>query len=229
MILNLLQQTDSKMDKMNARLQVIQRSLDDDAELRQAREQYDQAKSIYAASEEAMQKAEMIANEHQLKISQMEASLYSGSLHNPKELQDIQNDVASLKRFYITLEDRQINAMQAYESAELSMRSAHTNLQKIEILTYEKNNGLIEERNRLSREMENLSAERQAIVSGISPQSLTTYETLRKQHRGIAVSQIYDNSCSACGSNLPPAFIQNIHTSTGFVLCPTCGRILYGG
>lgn len=42
--------------------------------------------------------AEAEAEAQKIKIEQTEASLYGGSVHNPKELQDLQREVASLKK-----------------------------------------------------------------------------------------------------------------------------------
>ena len=49
------------------------------------------------ASEHAQHKSEDEAQSQQIKIQQAELSLYGGLVRNPKELQDLQADIASLK------------------------------------------------------------------------------------------------------------------------------------
>jgi len=227
--LHRLQQTDSQTDKARARLQIILKTLEDDADLRHAKEQVEKAASGLEATQRALHQAETAVSDQRIKIEQAESSLYSGSVRNPKELQDLQNDVASLKRYYITLEDRQIEAMQALETAESLSQAAHTNLQTTTVQLLQQNQSLAGERDQLLKVVETLDAERQAIVAAIPADLLTRYETLRQQRSGVAVSSISENSCSACGSTLTPSHAQNARLSSELVYCPTCGRILYGG
>jgi uncharacterized protein len=60
-----------------------------------------------------------------------EASLYGGKIRNPKELQDLQVEIAALKRRTATLEDEQLEAMLAVEDAETQLTEANKNLNEV--------------------------------------------------------------------------------------------------
>jgi predicted nucleic acid-binding Zn-ribbon protein len=227
--LHRLQQTDSQTDKARARLQTILKTLEDDADLRKAKEQAKITASGLEAAQRLLRQAEAAVSDQRSKIEQAEFSLYSGNVRNPKELQDLQNDVESLKRYHAMLEDRQIEAMQTLKAAESSNQAAHADLQTVTIRLLQQNQSLAGERDQLLKDVENLDAERQAIVAAIPSDLLIHYEALRQQRSGVAVSSIAENSCSACGSSLTPSRAQSARLSNELVYCPTCGRILYGG
>ena len=121
-----LQQTDSQMDRVQARLLAIQKILEDDETLRQAGEQVKAADKQRLVTEQSLHQAEAAVQAQRVKIEQTESSLYGGSVHNPKELQDLQNDVAALKRHHVTLEDRLLEAMLASEAAETALQAARS-------------------------------------------------------------------------------------------------------
>ncbi|MCC7511584.1 MAG: hypothetical protein IT296_02925, partial [Anaerolineae bacterium] len=98
-----LQQIDTQMDRARARLEAIRAALDNDAELRAASERLAAAEETRRETERAQRQAEAEAQSQRIKIEQTESSLYSGAVRNPKELQDLQHEAASLKKYLATL------------------------------------------------------------------------------------------------------------------------------
>lgn len=223
-----LQQTDSQTSRALTRLQAIQEILENVEALRMARDQAKVAEKNRLAGERRLRQTEAAVRDQQIKIEQTEASLYSGSVHNPKELQELQNEVAALKRYLATLEDRQLEAMLACEEAESTHLAALANLQATQARFNEQNRSLRQEQASLQREVEKLEAERQAIANAIPVEYIEVYNQLRQQRGGVAVAGISDNTCAACGSGLTPAQQQAARSAAQIVHCPSCGRILYG-
>jgi predicted nucleic acid-binding Zn-ribbon protein len=162
-----------------------------------------------------------------VKLQQTEASLYGGHVHNPKELQDLQKDVASLKRHLETLEDRELEAMQVVETAEQNAHKAKTALERITASRGDQFRALTSEMETLNKELERYSSERNAVITDLASQAIQSYEQLRKQRRGIAVTTISDSACSACGTTLTASQQQNARSTSQLFYCPSCGRILY--
>jgi predicted nucleic acid-binding Zn-ribbon protein len=223
-----LQQTDSQIDRIQARLQANQKILDDDVELHLAKEQAETATVHLHSVDQGLKETELAVQSQRIKIEQTESSLYGGKGYSPKELQDMQNDVAALKRHHITLEDTQLEAMLAAEEAEKIYQTAQARLQAAIKSSAEQNQNLQDEQVTLQKELQKLFAERGANAGTIPAEALGLYDQLRQQRRGIAVAVISDKSCSACGSGLSPAQIQASRSSSQIALCPSCGRILYG-
>jgi predicted nucleic acid-binding Zn-ribbon protein len=223
-----LQQVDNQIDRANARMQAIQKILDDDVELQLAKEYADLADATCQSADLSLKQAEAEAQNQRIKIEQTETNLYGNQGHSPKELLDLQNDVAALKRHLITLEDIQLEAMVNAENSLSAKQTAKAILQTVENKSSEQNRGMHEEQTALQKELEKHFSERAAAVGPIPPDALRLYDQLRQQRRGIAVAVISDNSCSACGSGLSAAQMQSSRASGQMAFCPSCGRILYG-
>ncbi len=221
-----LQQIDRQIDRARARLDAIQQTLQNDSELRGAAEQSRAAQEahFHAAGEQKNITAE--AGALKIKIQQAEASLYGGKVKNPKELQDLEREIASLKKHLTTLEERELESMLALEERENELQSANANLEIVQARKNNEHKNLIEEQNALQIELEKFTEERSAALAPIDPALAEMYETLRKDKRGIAVAEVTENACSACGANINAALTQNAR-SAKLAYCPSCGRILY--
>jgi predicted nucleic acid-binding Zn-ribbon protein len=222
-----LQQVDSQIDQIQARLKAIQQTLENDAALRSANERFATAEAHHRDAERALKHSESEVEKQRIKIEQTEASLYGGRVQNPKELQDLQKDVASLKRYLETLEERELEAMMAAENTEKDLQTAKSELERVQASLKEQNRDLTQESETLRKNLERLNSERQAVVTDIAGQALGAYEHLRKQKRGLAITTIADSSCQACGTTLTPSQQQSARSASQLFHCPTCGRILY--
>jgi predicted nucleic acid-binding Zn-ribbon protein len=223
-----LQQIDTQIDRLQSRLRDIQAILDNKSEINIINERVVKAECHQISSDQALRKAEAEVQNLHIKIEQTQSNLYGQKSHSPKELQDLQNDVAALKRYLNTLEDRQIDAMQESETAEAELQSARAELDSALNNRDAMDKKLQQEQGVIRNDLDRFSIERNAIANAIPKNELDLYEQLRQQRRGVAVATISDNSCGACGSNLSLAHVQSARSSGQMVLCPSCGRILYG-
>ena len=222
-----LQQVDSQIDQIQVRLRAIQQIIENDVALRASNEHLATADGKYKDAERSLKGSESEVEKQQIKIQQTEASLYGGKVHNPKELQDLQKDILSLKRHLETLEERQLEAMLAVEDAEKDLQTAKTDLEHVQSDLKEQNKDLTKESEILHKDLERLNSERQAVVTDIASQALSVYDQLRKQKRGLAITTVADNSCQACGTTLTPSQQQTARSTSQLFHCPTCGRILF--
>ncbi len=222
-----LQQVDSQIDQIQARLRSIQQTLESDITLRTANEYFAAVTDKHKNAERLLKLSETEVEKQRIKIEQTEASLYGGKVQNPKELQDLQKDVSSLKRHLETLEERQLEAMITAEATEIELQTAQTDLERVQANLKEQNKDLTGESEALRKNLERLNSERQAVVTDIAGQALGVYDQLRKQKRGIAITTIADSSCEACGTTLTPSQQQSARSTSQLFYCPTCGRILY--
>ena len=222
-----LQQVDSQIDQIRVRLKMIDETLQNDLELRNALEHFTAAETKHASAERELKMSDAEVEKQRIKIQQAEASLYGGAVHNPKELQDLQNDVASLKRHLDTLESRELDAMAVIDTAESELKSATTELEKVKASRSSQNIDLTKEIETLQKDLERLESERKAVSGNITTDFFMVYDQLRQQRRGIAVTTLSDSSCAACGTTLTPSQQQNARSTSQLFNCPTCGRILF--
>lgn len=222
-----LQQLDSQIEQFGNSINEINLKLADDTSIQAAQNSVRITTERQQADRQTLLSAERSVQDLKIKIEQNEATLYSGKIQNPKELQDLQNDILSQKRFLVILEDRLLEAMLANEESENYLKLAESELVAANARNIENNARLLGERTRLSDQLKRLKAERQTAVTPIQPEDIITYEQLRRQRKGIAVVKISGKACAACGTTLAPAVIQLAQSPMQLVRCPTCSRILY--
>lgn len=222
-----LQQVDSRIDQIQARQKWIHDTLHNDASLQAATQASANAGSKQREAANLLKQAEGEVDKQRAKIEQTEASLYGGSVRNPKELQDLQKDIVSLKKYLETLEERQLEAMVNAETADQALHGAQQALASTQASVNEQNRDLALENETLLKELESLQNERKAVISDIAASMIEIYEQLRKQRRGLAVTLVSESACEACGTTLTLSQEQNARSNSQLFNCPSCGRILY--
>jgi len=224
-----IQKLDTQKDQITSRLAVIEKTLAENSLLAVAITDKTTADQALEKARINLTRAEETVQAQNIKIEENESALYGGKVRNPKELQDLQLEVASLKKYLAILEDHQLDAMLALEEMEQRQRQAANHLAQVEAQTAGQHAGLIGERSQLMRELDRIEAERRAVASAISPGNFQIYENLRLQKGGVAVVTVEDESCAICGAILSPAERQAARSPNLISRCPNCNRILYAG
>jgi predicted nucleic acid-binding Zn-ribbon protein len=224
-----LQQVDSRIDHLEAELGRISSELQNDALAAAAHQAVSSAEVEQRQAEEGRLAAEKQASAVRAKLQQAEAALYGGTVRNPKELQDLQADVASLKRHLATLDADEIAWMERLEAADIRCRDARSKLKDVLVGLEADHGELRKQQSDLVRTKESCLSERQAAADAVIPVWRNTYDGLRRTRRGVAVAAVEDGACAACGTALTPALQQNARHAQDLSFCPSCGRILFAG
>lgn len=224
-----LQQVDSRISQVEGRLSKIRAAMENNSEIQAVMEKVKTLENKKREFEKSRQISEEEAREKKIKIQQAESSLYGGSVQNPKELLDLQADVASLKKHLVAIEDQELDAMLRVKSSQAELQSVVDELKGVEARLGGENNKLIVEQDTLRRDLAILQSERQATAVQIEANTMNTYETLRQLKRGLAVAEVTENNCNACGTVLNAALQQNARHAMELIYCPSCGRILFAG
>ncbi len=224
-----LQQVDSQLDQLNQRLEEIEKILGDDQEMQTAMQALEQAKTQRLENEQALKFAEEEVRQQQIKIEHNQASLYGGTITNPKELQDLQAEAASLGKQLSSLEDKQLEHMELLEQSQSEELSAQEGLSQLSKTKHSQHGELLSEQQNLLMDQEKLETEAAATTSSIPPAELSLYRKTRQTKNGLAVAKIENRACSACGNQLSQALLQAARTSKEPTRCSTCKRILYSG
>jgi predicted nucleic acid-binding Zn-ribbon protein len=224
-----LQIIDTQIDQVSTRLLEIQKQLDSDKTVVNAEDAHKEVLKAYEKARNELKNIEHTVSDQQIKVEQSESSLYGGKVKNPKELQDLQREIASVKKHIRELEDQQLDMMVQVEQLENSLSSSKEVYQKAQADFINKSALLLGEKDQLTKKKERLEVERNAGLSSISPDMMSIYNRLRVIKGKIAVALVDDSSCSACGAVLTPSEWQNARSPHQVVYCYSCGRILYAG
>ena len=222
-----LQQIDSQLDLYQERKKGIKIALADNAQINFAQDIAKSAENKLNDAKKKLQEDEGNVRAQRIKIEQSESSLYSGKVVNPKELQDLQNEIASLKRFLGTLEDRQLESMLTLDSTKEIYKEKEGKLVQAQTQSKTKNGALIQEREKIEIDISHAQSERKKNWAIISDGDQRFYQALRKKREGIAISKIANKACSACGTTLTELIFRSARSPNKLISCDVCDRILF--
>jgi len=222
-----LQEIDTQVDQANKRLVEIDVALNDGSAVRRANAKAKKAAKALMETRLALKNAELDVQSQQDKIERNQKALYGGSKRPPKELEDLQMESGALSRYLSVLEDRQLEAMLAFEEAEAASQAADQFLSDTKQRVAAENSDLAAEQENLLAKVASLGADRETLIAPIEPDLLAEYEKLRQTRMGLAVSQMTDGGCSACGANISTVQAQVTRSPSKIAHCDVCGRILY--
>ncbi len=227
--LHRLQRQDQELDSLRSRLAAIEAELAAAGGLQGSRVNLEIANRELEAARAGHAYAENEVAVLRAKIDVTDATMYGGSVRNPKELTDLQQESASLRRHLGTLEDRLLEAMVSLESAENAHESARAALGGAESGWQQTREELVASRATLSQQVERLEGEREATMASVPPADLRLYDSLRQSYGGTAVAEVREATCTACGLTLAASIEQTVRNNPELVRCRQCNRILYAG
>jgi predicted nucleic acid-binding Zn-ribbon protein len=220
-----LQELDSEGDKKRRRLTEVEAALGESEALQQARQAVGQAEERTRKWGVKQRDLELELQGLVEKISREEQRLYSGTIRNPKELGDLQAEVASLKRRRQQLEEDLLEVMVEREDAEAAQAQAQDHLEKMQADWTAQQADLISERDELQGALAELAEAREALLPSIDAGDLTVYESLRRRKGGLAVALLCDDTCGACGVGISPGLKWQLRQGN-LAPCSNCERIL---
>ncbi len=222
-----LQQVDLEMDARQRRLAEIQAALGESQAVRQAQAEVAAAEAELHRWQTRQRDLELEVAGLASKLAETENLLYSGRIRNPKELSDLQAELAALSRYRQAREDELLEAMLNVEEQIEAVAAARRRLAEVEATTAMAQANLRDEAAQSQARLKTLAEERQLHLMGLSAADLALYEALRARKRGQAVARIEDGACSACGDAPPSSRLQQARQSEDLVTCANCERILY--
>lgn len=224
-----LQDIDLAIDRLSARLATLESQED----VRQARSRAADAEArvgeLRLAVEDVAHQQRRLENDVdsvERKIEAERSRLFDGSVANPKELQAIDHEVASLRDRMSRMEDLILEQMERRE--ELEQRLA-----PVEAGSAEARERLAEIESTSARELVEVEtalgerkAERSATVAEIGEDLLDLYEDLRRQKKGVGAVALVDGVCQGCHQKLSPMYLDRMRRDPGIRRCEYCRRIL---
>lgn len=228
-ILFQVQQYDTQIDNAAKRIQEIDTILSDNTALDEALKIREACELVLVDKKKALASAEVVVSDHSLKIDQNQKKLYSGSVTNPKDLEDLQLEAESLNKYLAVLEERQLEAMLEMEEAQKEFDVADSAAAATESKKESEHAILSEEKDKLNKSILDTKSKKESFLSANEIPDLPTYQSIRNSSGGIGVTLMVSNSCSACGANIPSAIAQEARSPVKLAFCPTCKRILHPG
>lgn len=221
-----LQETDLALDKALARLAEIDESLGESEELIETRAQAEATAAVLHEIKVRQKDAELQTDEARTKAADVEKKLYSGSIRNPKELQDLELDLKSLREQLRRKEDELLAVLEEAEAAEKQATAAAEQYAAVRAAWEANRDQLLAEKAELEPEAERLRAIREGQAVVIDRSTLSLYDAIRSRRGGRAVARVERGMCQGCRISLPVSVLQRARTGNGLIQCVSCERIL---
>lgn len=221
-----MQVFDQTLTKRRARLAEIKAILGKDEQVVEARNQLEAAEKALKPWHTRARDLDLEIQSVAQKIKTTDQTLYSGKISNPKALQDMQDEIASLKRRQSQLEDQLLEAMLQGEEGQTAVAGTQKQLNEVQALWKGTQVDLLAEQQRLESEVATLEAQRKEAAAAIDRDSLNSYETLRAKKHGQAVALMEGDSCIFCGVEQTSMIAQKVRQGKELIYCGSCGRIL---
>jgi predicted nucleic acid-binding Zn-ribbon protein len=72
-----------------------------------------------------------------------------------------------------------------------------------------------------------LEGQRSGVSASVDSTLLRRYDSIRKKRLPALVGVMAGGTCQGCNMNVPPQLYNNLRTSLGTDVCPSCNRIIY--
>jgi predicted nucleic acid-binding Zn-ribbon protein len=162
---------------------------------------------------------------HELKIAKLRDQTQQAKTN--EQFKAFQSEVEYAQKEIRKCEDRIVDLMAQSEPLDAAVKKAEAALKQEKIQVDAEKAQAIERTSADRIALEQIQAERAAIVAKVNPPVLKRYDYIRRRVKnGVAVAELANGRCSACMIALRPQFVQDLRKGGELMLCETCGRIL---
>jgi len=221
-----LQEIEQEARKAGQRLQAIAASLADDAEMQAAQARCQAVRDALTPLRTRLRDLELETAGNEEKIRNTGRQLYSGAVKSPREMQDMQMEVAALTRRNGELETRTLETMLSIEEADAQLAEAEDALAAVVARRGDEQRALLQEREALEARLPQLEQRRQEALRQIAPELQQRYFALKARKHGQPVARMAGNSCTLCGVSQTLTAEREVRHGRSLVTCANCGRIL---
>jgi predicted nucleic acid-binding Zn-ribbon protein len=226
-----VQEHDTRADQLNHRIQTLPfradltRLEDDvvavDRQLADAQRRRDElARSQQRLEDEIASLTE--------RANQAEKQLYSGAVTNPRELQALQDDVASIRRRIRQLEDDELEIMELVEPVDAERSDLTGQRDRLDAEGERLRAQLAEAESELEAQLAEVQAERSTVAADVPDELWSEYDKLRARLGGVAIARLVGSTCQGCHLALSAVEVDRIRKLSldEAVHCEECGRLL---
>jgi predicted nucleic acid-binding Zn-ribbon protein len=219
-----LQNIDIRLDELRARLVRFPKKLSEiDARIAAAKSDVDASKAAQLTAIKERKKYDLDVEQWKERVRKYRDQ--GSQVKTNEAYRALQHEIQLAEAEIAKAEDRLLEQMVAGEEYDRRIKASDKSLKEIEAVTNVERTKIQSDKAAAEKELAELNAEREQAVAQIPD----TYTRIARKHNGVALAEIRDERCSACGMMIRPHVIQEIRRSGNHELfhCETCTRILY--
>lgn len=223
-----LQTVDARLLDLRARHAAYARKFSDlEARVAAAKAELERARASHTNALKERRKYELDVESWKEKAHKFRDQAYQ--VKTNEAFKALQHEIQMAEDEIAKAEDRLLEQMVAGEEYDLKIKTAEKALQEAEEFAQAESAKLEAEKAGLEKELAQAEEERKRAVGGIPEELLDHYHRIARKHGGVAMAEVRDEKCGACGMRVRPQVFQEMRRSenTEIFHCETCTRILY--
>lgn len=223
-----LQKVDVLLAAVRDRLAKFPKKLADaDARLIGGKAELDQSKAAQLASFKDRKKYELDVEQLKERVRKYRDQM--SQVKTNEAYKALQHEVQMAEEEIAKAEDRLLEQMVAAEEYDRRIKASEISLKEVDERVRAERARIESEKAAVEKELAELEAGRARVVSAIPEDVLDHYDRIAKKHHGVALAEIHNEMCGACGVRIRPHVFQEMRRSGEGELfhCETCTRILY--
>ena len=223
-----LQSVDTRLQAVRARLAAFsKRSADAEKYVTAAKTELDTSKAAQVAVVRDRKKYELDVEQWKERVRKYKDQ--TSQVKTNEAFKALQHEVDNGEKEITNAEDRLLEQMVAGEQYEKQIKESEKLVKEAEDVARVQRAKIESEKKEAEKELAQLSAEREHAVAEIPEDMMDHYDRIMKKHDNMALAEVREEKCGACGMRMRPQVIQAMRRSTTDELfhCETCTRILY--
>jgi len=223
-----LQSVDVRLSAVRARLVAYPKKLaDTDARIAAAKGEVDVSKAAQLATIKDRKKYELDVEQWKERVRKYKDQ--TAQIKTNEAYKALQHEVQMAEAEISKAEDRLLEQMVSGEEYDRRIKSSEKTLKEVEEVARAERSQIEGEKAAAEKELAQLSAERTRVAAEIPENTLDHYDRIVKKHNGIALAEVRDEKCAACGMRVRPHVFQEMRRAGTKEMfhCETCTRILY--
>jgi uncharacterized protein len=223
-----LQHVDIRLNEVRARLAKFPKKLaDSDARIAATKSSVESSKASQLAAVKDRKKYELDVESWKDKVRKYRDQ--TSQIKTNEAYRALQREVQNAEAEISKAEDRLLEQMVASEEYDVRIKAAEAALKEVEQVERVQRSTVETDRAAAEKDLAELNVERARAVADIPENLLDHYDRIVRKHNGVALAEVRNEKCGACGMIVRPHVIQEMRRADSDQLfhCETCTRILY--
>lgn len=223
-----LQNVDAQLRDVREHLATFSKKADEvEARVANAKAELDASKTAQVETVKERKKYELDVEQWKERVRKYKDQ--TAQVKTNEAYKALQHEVQTAEAEIAKAEDRLLEQMVAAEEYDRRVKASEKLLKEVAEVARGNRAKIDADKAATEKELADLTAERARVVAAIPEDLLEHYERISKKHNGVALAEVRDEKCGACGMRVRPHVFQEMRRrgTEEMFHCETCTRILY--
>jgi uncharacterized protein len=223
-----LQRVDVRLREIRSRLATFPKKIaESDARIAAAKADVEMSKASQLATIKDRKKYELDVEQWKERVRKYRDQ--TSQVKTNEAYKALLHEVELAEQEITKAEDRLLEQMVAGEEYDRRVKASEKTLKEVEDVARAARARIEADQAVTEKELATLEAQRSRVAADVPEDLLDHYDRIVRKHNGVALAEVVDEKCGACGMRVRPHVFQEMRRvgSDEMFHCETCTRILY--